>query len=198
MEERFGLKYLRGSNHFAHFYQGPLSFVVILDLVGGVFAPSFEPTYLQFGSALPPLKHPELEFLDLPLRILEPLGPTGARSDYHGFRKRGIPFTFLTSGTPWYYHTKNDTPEILKFPKMASFVETLGTSLLAAPSPGSDGSSDSFWKFLQKIQSSPLLSHPFIQDLLQKKTEPSRTEILRIYWYLLPRLRALGPRAWTN
>jgi len=123
-EELYRFSGLRGSRYFAK-TEGPLDAVIILDLVGGVFAPKLENTYLQFGNAFPNLSTPELEFLHMPMKFLEPLGPLAARSDYAGFRKRGTLFSFLTSGTPWYYHTPQDTPEILEYTKMATFTNRL-------------------------------------------------------------------------
>jgi Peptidase family M28 len=41
-------------------------------------------------------------------------------SDYEPFRRRNVPFVFLTSGRSRYYHTPEDTPEKLDFAKMAA------------------------------------------------------------------------------
>jgi len=41
-------------------------------------------------------------------------------SDYAPFQRRSVPFLFLTSGRWQHYHTPNDTPEKLDYPKMAA------------------------------------------------------------------------------
>lgn len=41
-------------------------------------------------------------------------------SDYHSFSRRDVPFLFLTAGRSRRYHTPQDTPEGLDWPKMAA------------------------------------------------------------------------------
>jgi hypothetical protein len=46
-------------------------------------------------------------------------------SDYAAFWKRGVPFAFLTAGRAAYYHTPDDTPDKLDYPKMAALARWL-------------------------------------------------------------------------
>ncbi|MEZ5989726.1 MAG: M28 family peptidase [Planctomycetota bacterium] len=43
--------------------------------------------------------------------VLEPLGAISARSDYAAFRGKRVPYLFLSTATPWYYHQVQDTPD---------------------------------------------------------------------------------------
>ncbi len=49
--------------------------------------------------------------------LIEPL-PGAARSDYHAFRQKEVPFVFLSTGTPWYYHTEHDDVDVINFEKI--------------------------------------------------------------------------------
>jgi Zn-dependent M28 family amino/carboxypeptidase len=46
-------------------------------------------------------------------------------SDYAPFWRRGVPFAFLTAGRAAYYHTPDDTPDKLDYPKMAALARWL-------------------------------------------------------------------------
>jgi hypothetical protein len=48
------------------------------------------------------------------------------RSDYGPFRSRGIPFLFFTTGENPRYHTTNDTPETLDYPKLTAISRMIG------------------------------------------------------------------------
>lgn len=197
MEEPYRFRVLSGSKYFAPRYPLPLSGVVILDLVGGCLAPGFENSFLQFGNLTSSLQHPELEFLYLPQSFVEPLGSWGARSDYHAFRKRGTRFTFLTSGTPWYYHTTCDQPDRLLYPKMQALTETLIHLCKSNRSAElSQGLESDALKFLEKIQRIPELDSPLIRKILSKKRGPNRLEIMRLYAHILPKLRKLKDGLW--
>jgi len=199
MEENWKWGSLRGSRAFARFYKKPLSHVIIFDLVGGALTPELEPAYLQFGSALPALSHPQLEFLHLPLRVLEPLGSIGARSDYDEFRRQNIPFSFFSSGTPWYYHTPFDTLEIIRWEKLTHFTEAL-IQRISNPTHHfhHEPSWETFKNFVQRILENPHLSSPFIKELYEMKRQPSRWEIIRLYMKILPTIRELGPSLWQE
>ncbi len=67
--------------------------------------------------------------------LLEP-HPEFARSDYAAFRSKGVPFVFFSTGTPWYYHTEHDTPEVVDFPKLAKvagYAKAVVAATAAAP-----------------------------------------------------------------
>src|SRR5262249_38239055 len=65
----------------------------------------------QPGAEVLPLSTPMVEAL--------PYEPWShfAKSDYDGFRKRDLPFYFLTTGTSDRYHTPNDVPDSIDFAK---------------------------------------------------------------------------------
>ena len=46
-------------------------------------------------------------------------------SDYAPFWDRAVPFVFLTAGRAAYYHTPDDTPDKLDYPKMAALARWL-------------------------------------------------------------------------
>jgi len=198
VEENYGWGALHGSKQFAKFYNRPLSAVIILDLVGGALIPLMESTYFQFGPALPQLQSEKLEFWHLPIKFLEPLGGLGARSDYAAFRKRGIPYTFISSGTPWYYHTQDDSPERLSMEKMAGLTEALLRALEIGTVLNSDHSSwNEFPVLMDRLQAHPELKHQFL-DKLKLKEKPSRLDIVRMYALVLPRLKKHKSSLWDG
>jgi hypothetical protein len=197
MEEQWRWRCLQGSKAFAKFNVKPLARVIILDLVGGVLAPGFENIFLQFGPGFSQLRSPSLEFLHLPMSFLEPLGEWAARSDYDGFRRKNIPYTFITSGTPWYYHTAFDRPEILHFSKMAELVKTICDNLDSPEAmPDEKTARASFLKFARKINNIPELHYRLTAQLIDEERLPSRLEMVRIYAHVLPRMRRHGPKLW--
>jgi hypothetical protein len=204
MEENLGWSSLRGSRHFARHYDKSLERVIILDLIGGALAPGFENTFMQFGTALAPLTHPTHRFLHLPLRVVEPFGSMGARSDYDEFRKRGIPFTFISTGTPWYYHTEFDTPDILIWDKMVALTEVLRDQLLAPriPSATESGSVKYFATFLEIVLQTMELKTPRIEKYYQRardqKKMPSPLGMALLYKDILPRLRKFRAELWKK
>lgn len=200
MEENYGVSSLRGSRAFCRWYERPLTKVIILDLVGGTLAPGFEKTFLQFGPAFPKMQHPEYEFLHLPMKIVEPAGSIGARSDYDEFRKRGIPHLFISSGTPWYYHTPSDTPDILSFEKMNALTEALWSILKqgAIDSRGDKGRTEDIQGFLKKFWQSEALRSQRLQRFVESGGDLSRLEITMLYWDILPKLRKLGPKLFQS
>ena len=48
------------------------------------------------------------------------------RSDYGPFRSRAIPFLFFTTGENPRYHTSDDTPETLDYPKLTAISRMIG------------------------------------------------------------------------
>lgn len=198
MEEIFKFGSLRGSKAFAKDYDQPLERVIILDTVGGNLAPHFENVFLQFGNAYEGWTHPALEYLALPLRVLEPAGSIGARSDYDAFRRKGIPFTFISSGTPWYYHTPYDLPEILNYKKMAALTETVSQSLSQPLSEG-DGRWKDFQRFAELLCKTPELQSERVKRFAQTANKrASRIDIAFMYMEVLPNLRKWGPKLWEK
>jgi hypothetical protein len=59
----------------------------------------------------------ELEVARAGVFLIEPV-PGLARSDYHAFRQKEVPFVFLSTGTPWYYHTEHDDIGVINFGKI--------------------------------------------------------------------------------
>jgi hypothetical protein len=59
----------------------------------------------------------DLEVARAGVALIEPF-PGGARSDYHAFRQKDVPFVFFSTGTPWYYHTEHDDVAVINFDKM--------------------------------------------------------------------------------
>jgi len=195
-EEMFGFGALKGSRAFVSDYDKPIEKAIILDLVGGSLMPGFDDIYFQFGQALPPLMFEQLDIYHLPILFVEPVGSCLPRSDYGRFRAKGVPFTFISSGTPWYYHTQNDVPENLHFEKMARLVECLRAEiesprkLLQAP----DWSR--FAELTQKISAIPAFDNAFFHKLAATETGPSRLNMMRMYFKVLPVLKKLGPDLW--
>lgn len=202
MEENYRLFGLRGSKAFARWYQPSLDRVVILDLVGGTLAPGFEKVFLQFGPAYKPLTQSSYRFLHLPMKVVEPLGALrshGARSDYDEFRARGIPHLFISSGTPWYYHTEHDTPAILSYEKMAALAESLEVQIISRniADPQADGRVEDLAEFLEIFARCEKLRGPQIQKLLKKNGQLSRLDIIFLYKEILPTLRREKAGLWA-
>jgi hypothetical protein len=54
------------------------------------------------------------------------------RSDYGPFRTKGIPFLFFTTGENPRYHTVEDTPETLDYPKLTAISQMIGRVVRSA------------------------------------------------------------------
>lgn len=196
-EETFGYGALKGSRAFSANYAKPISNAIILDLVGGALMPGFDDIYFQFGQALPPLEFNGLDIYHLPILFVEPVGSCLPRSDYGRFRAKGIPFTFISSGTPWYYHTQNDVPENLHMHKMANLVQCLSAELTSPRMVMQNPTWERFGELVQKISSIPSFDNTFFHKLAQKENGPSRLQMMRMYFKVLPVLKKMGPRLWT-
>jgi len=131
---------LAGSRHFVASDLVDMTKVVALvcmDMMGGNFVPGDTSSLYVLGAENSPelkeavAKVEPIEGLDLrPLAvsIIEPFGEIYARSDYGSFRVKKIPFVFLSTGQPWYYHKPEDDAERLNYGKMekgARFVHRL-------------------------------------------------------------------------
>lgn len=125
-----------GSNHFlAHptVPRAQLVAVVCLDLLGGDLWPGYRsPLYVMgretFAAApVPPLPElPALPVRAMHLRLVEEL-PTGrqAFSDHGGFFEEKIPALFLSTGRSPHYHQPSDTPDTIRFDKLAAAVDVV-------------------------------------------------------------------------
>ncbi|MBI4243421.1 MAG: M28 family peptidase [Planctomycetes bacterium] len=58
----------------------------------------------------------------------------GSRSDYSPFKDRKVPFVFISTSTPWYYHTEHDDPERLDYVKMEKIARFAFKLIFAAQS----------------------------------------------------------------
>lgn len=118
-----------GSNHFASHQMRPegMHGVVILDLVGHDVPglPGLESLVFVMGAE----SHADLRrvLCHAPpppnLRVLPTLNAyVGDMSDHGAFRKRGVPYLFLSCGHWEHYHMPSDTPDRLIYEKMAGIV----------------------------------------------------------------------------
>lgn len=196
VEENFGLGALHGSSRFASWYKKALRQVFIFDLVGGALCPGMEDAYFQFGNGCPHLKAEGLEFFYFPILFLEPFGPLYSRSDYQAFRKRKIPYTFISSGTPWYYHTHDDKPSEMRFSKMARLVNGLENEITKMPSTQNTPDWKQFSQFLDIVKKIPGVLPEKLPS--PKSQDPSRWQIIGMYKQILPALRQLGRNAWNR
>jgi hypothetical protein len=139
-----------GSMHFAKHPPIPLDridMMVAMDLVGHAFGPKELPaevrnTLLALGAErsggtaehVDAIAEAENGVLvrRADAEIIPPL------SDYYPFWQREVPFLFLTAGRTRHYHTPQDTPEKLDFPKMAAtarWLERFVRETCARPEP---------------------------------------------------------------
>jgi hypothetical protein len=131
--------------------------------------------------------------------VLEPLGSMGARSDYDEFRKMKVPFTFFSSGTPWYYHTPFDNLDIIRWEKMKNFTEALIQELSITPHQQRyEASWSTFKTFVRRVAENKNLATPLIKRLAEQERNPTRWEIIRLYMNILPVIRELGPNLWPQ
>ncbi|MBI2931990.1 MAG: M28 family peptidase [Planctomycetes bacterium] len=114
---------------------GSIAATFIFDLVGGDFLPWERRRVYALGSEYSgelwdrvgrmAAAEPDLDVARLGVYLIEMMGP---RSDYAAYRAASVPFIFLTTATPWYYHTPHDDTDVLNYDKIvhaAAFVERL-------------------------------------------------------------------------
>lgn len=116
-----------------------IRFMMVFDLLGGRFFPWDEPRLFVMGSeyshevrsiADARSKKQPMQVDLLGTYVLEPVGALSARSDYAAFRKARIPYLFLSTATPWYYHTIHDTPDVVDYDLVAKNTRYAASVLL--------------------------------------------------------------------
>jgi hypothetical protein len=123
---------LFGSRYFVARPPVPLDRVVLFitaDMIGRALAGICESHVFVMGTEHAPGLRPWVDEAvhNRPLK----LGLLGSdllvlnRSDYGPFRNRGIPFLFFTTGENPRYHTPNDTPETLDYPKLTAISQVI-------------------------------------------------------------------------
>jgi Zn-dependent M28 family amino/carboxypeptidase len=139
-----------GSEHFARHPTVPLDSIdlmVCMDLVGHALGPEGVPDAVRqsvfalgaersegTGALVDRLARaePGVILRRMDAETVPPL------SDYWGFWRRGVPFLFLTNGRWRHYHTPEDTPDKLDYPKIeatARWLERFTREVCARPEP---------------------------------------------------------------
>ena len=130
-----------GSQEFVRANRDPIDFMVCMDLVGHRFGPEVVPD--EVGDSLFALgaersagtyelvaslkrAEPGLVVRPADAEIIPPL------SDYFAFWQQRIPFLFLSAGRSRVYHTPDDTPDKLAYPKIAATARWLTRFVRAA------------------------------------------------------------------
>ena len=119
-----------GSNYFAkrQMLEPGIHAAIVMDLVGHDVPgfPGFDDLLFVTGAE----SHPELAEVfnhsphPVTLKILPTLNSyVGDMSDHGAFRKRGIPYFFLSCGHWEHYHRTTDTPDRLNYLKMAAITK---------------------------------------------------------------------------
>ncbi len=130
-----------GSQEFVRTNKDVIDFMVCMDLVGHRFGPSLVPD--EVGASLFALGSERSEGtydLVTSLKRAEPgviVRPADAEivpplSDYGAFWDRRIPFLFLSAGRSRVYHTPEDTPDKLDYPKIEATARWLTRFVRAA------------------------------------------------------------------
>lgn len=104
-------------------------FMMVFDLIGGHFLPWDKKRVYLIGTehsafvrqvVKERMAGREIEPTLIGTYVIEIMG--AARSDYMAYRKSKVPYLFMSTATPWYYHTPDDKPERLDYPFMAKNV----------------------------------------------------------------------------
>lgn len=171
-----------GSEHFVNHPSVPLDTVdlmVCMDLLGHAVGPDGAPAELRqsmfalgaersegTGALVDRLARaePGVVIRRMDVETVPPL------SDYWGFWRRNVPFLFLTNGRWRYYHTPEDTPEKLDYPKIEATTRWLE-------------------RFVREACARPERHVSFLQDVRDDAST------LRTLIDLLAKLEALSPMA---
>jgi hypothetical protein len=117
--------------------------VMVMDLMGGVFWAPLHDVVFALGTEKCEklycrLKQTKVEgrglsILQVGIHLIEEvplIGPMPS-SDYHAFRKAGVPYVFLSSGRTPHYHKTTDQPDTLNYERMAQTVSWLQNIIYA-------------------------------------------------------------------
>jgi Zn-dependent M28 family amino/carboxypeptidase len=107
---------------------GQIAFFLVFDVVGGEFLPGDGRIYAMGGEYSAQVgewvgrcaQRADAPVTPVGTYVIEPFGPLTARSDYLAFRDARVPYLFVSTGTPWYYHTRYDSPERLNYGKISA------------------------------------------------------------------------------
>ena len=133
--------FVSGSTEFVRTNRDPIDFMVCMDLVGHRFGSELVPD--EVGDSLFALgteRSAGTYDLVTSLKRAEPgliVRPADAEivpplSDYLAFWEQRIPFLFLSAGRSRVYHTPDDTPDKLAYPKIAATARWLTRFVRAA------------------------------------------------------------------
>jgi len=130
---------LYGSRYFVEHSPIPLKQVGLFmtaDMIGRALGGVCDPYVFVMGSEHAPGLRPwiDLAAKDRPVKV----GTLGTdilvidRSDYGPFRARGIPYLFFSTGENPKYHTPDDRPETIDYPKLEAISQLIHQFLLQA------------------------------------------------------------------
>jgi len=135
---------LYGSRYFAEHSPVPLDRIdlfITADMIARSLGGGTSPLVFAIGTEHAPGLRPWIDraAAGRPIRV----GLMGAdvtvidRSDYGPFRSRQVPFLFFSTGENPRYHTPDDTPETLDYPKLEAISRTIGAVARTAASADS-------------------------------------------------------------
>ena len=102
-----------------------------------------------------------------------------SRSDYQAYRREDVPFLFLSTGTPWYYHKPEDTPARIDYEQAAEttrFARDLVLALATSVDPRSTSTSDQSPRSPISYRAGP---PPGRHPRAQGRGRPARQELRR-------------------
>lgn len=170
-----------------------IQFSITFDLIGGDFFAGAEDYFMILGveshssvrkqvnaskSTLPA----NIIGLNFDIRTLEPFhnilfsrdAHAHQRSDYDGFRDNNIPFAFISTGVPWYYHTAFDTIKEIHFPKLksiAKFTEKLIFDIVSSPTQKINPAREAKPKLSQDNSESALSIKQLLSAIVENKEQ---------------------------
>ena len=119
---------LNGSRHYAREPVYPLEdavAVVILDTMGRSFGDLEKWALVVFGTEFSPELRSVIQGRQTPEMLLLGTDLLGPRSDFAPFAAQQIPYLFFTNGTHEDYHGGGDTPDQIRYDRLALDAETI-------------------------------------------------------------------------